>query len=80
MARSIFSECPPADSGEPFGIGKAIRSCLTDTRYILYGRCDLVDYVLRDFADFEAVPFTLSVVRSLLRTVVYLLESFAGLT
>ena len=78
MARALFSEKsePSGAKSKPSkfsGVGHAIRSCLKDTAYILSGRCSLVDYVFRDFADFERDVFAISVLRALLRTVVHLL-------
>ena len=78
MARALFSEKfePSGAKSKPpelSGVGHAIRSCLKDTAYILPGRCSSVDYVFRDFADFERDVFALSVLRAPLRTVVYLL-------
>ena len=83
MAQSLFSEKlnPDGSKARPSsnsGIGHAIRSCLADTAYILGGNCDLVDYVLRDFADFERSSFEIKVSRALLRTVVYLLSANCG--
>ena len=51
-----------------------VRVCLSDTAYILAGRCEVVDYLLRDYAPFEEYAFRITVLRSLLRTVVYILN------
>ena len=72
MARVLFSE--NKEDVSPSGIGRAIRACLTDAWFLLAGRCHLVDYAMRDFADFERPVFHLSVLRALLRTVVYILN------
>ena len=71
MARSLFSEKEP---DKPHGVGHAVRACLTDTGFLLAGRCHLVGYIMRDFSDFETPVFRLSVLRALLRAVVYLLN------
>ena len=58
MARALFSEQKPSSdtlegNRAVSGIGHAIRAGLRDTEYILAGKCDVVDYIMRDFADFE---------------------------
>ena len=83
MARALFKDNVNADgprttASPGTGIGHALRLCLTDTEYILSGKCDLVDYVLRDYADFERGVFQLDVLRALLRTVVYLLSAIVN--
>ena len=72
MARALFSE--NKEESAPSGIGHAIRACLADTGFLLAGRCHLVDYAMRDFADFERPVCRLSGLRALLRTAVYILN------
>ena len=82
MARALFSE-PEANSiesaetgevGPAVGLIHAISVGLSDTAFILSGRCDVVDYVLADSADFGKYSFRISILRALLRTVVYLIN------
>ena len=70
--RCLYSETDP-DSGhgnESVGIGKGMRAFLSDTDYILKGRCVLTQYLFRmlDAPDHSRVM----VMRALLRSVVYL--------
>ena len=53
MSRCLFKGNLNADGSRAaasfgLGIGRAARSCLTDTDYITGNKCDMFDYVLRD--------------------------------
>ena len=83
MVRALFSDPKPSsktsEENRGTGIGYAIRACVRDTEYILAGKCDVVDYILRDFADFERAVFGISLLRALMRTIVYILNVFVAI-